>query len=237
MRARLGKSFRASGNLCLTLLGVLSVSLPLKPTTPSMSPRHSHVGKTSSWLHTLKSFDLLEEVPALEASGIRHEGDLAYLGDENVFRELNVNPICKAKLRRLVSSREPLRAGTVAASLPNASMAVMADKSIGDALALKEKGNAAFVQGQVTAAMNMYTEAYQKLRQVEAHTQEQSHQAKIVKSPRYSDFIYISYTVLFGTDFLRIGNSAHIFCWPRLSTRAEQQRNSECTRRPSPPAA
>jgi hypothetical protein len=40
----------------------------------------------------------------LEASGIRHEGDLACLGDEIVFRELNVNPICKAKLRRLVST-------------------------------------------------------------------------------------------------------------------------------------
>ena len=185
MRARLGKSFRASGNLCLTLLGVLSVSLPLKPTTPSMSPRHSHVGKTSSWLHTLKSFDLLEEVPALEASGIRHEGDLAYLGDENVFRELNVNPICKAKLRRLVSSR----AGTVTASSPNTSMAVIADKSIADALALKDKGNAAFVQGQVTAAMNMYTQAYQMMREVEAQTQEQSHQANTLQSPRYSDFI------------------------------------------------
>ena len=206
----------------------------MKPTTPSLSPRYSIVGKTSSWLHTLKSFDLLEEVPALEASGIRHEGDLAYLGDENVFRELNVNPICKAKLRRLVSSR----AGTVAASSPNATMIVMADKSIADALALKDKGNAAFVQGQVTVAMNMYTQAYQMLRQVDAHTQEQSHQAKILKSSLYSDFISYNVNILYyGTDFLRIGNSAHIFCWPRLSTRAEQQRNSECTRRPSPPAA
>jgi len=190
MRARAGNkaTFRARGNLRLTLLGVLSVSLPpscvgVKPTTPSLG--HSPVGKSSSWLRTLKSFDLLEEVHALEASGIRHEGDLAYLGDENIFRELNVNPICKAKLRRLVSSR----AGTVTASSPNTSMAVIADKSIADALALKDKGNAAFVQGQVTAAMNMYTQAYQMMREVEAQTQEQSHQANTLQSPRYSDFI------------------------------------------------